>query len=370
MGMFSLTKNIFRHLIHKTSNGSVFTLNVIDRPENPIEFYPGMHTIKNSKAEGPRAALFEITDKNLIKGYFHATGDVRTLDLTSGKPKLIALLKASYYHFFIDDVASIIEALQQYPDHELIIDVSEVSMLLDSQDNSKGFYFEFLFLLKYYNIAHKIVRITDYDVVYIDDFYIVKYTKISSESATKVYEYFLPFVPDKDVKPYRNVYVSRRIQEERDPYEVRSQDEKFYFDGKRVDDEVALEKFFKKLGFEIVNPELFEDLSDQINFFYSVKTIASLTSSGLTNSVFMQPGGTIIELVSPIVASPIAPDGTYAEVEVAIHNFYKDLAFLKNHVYVAIQNPDYKFKDIEKAILANPALKRFLTVKNEKPNNI
>ena len=370
MGVLDFGKDVFRYLIHKIPDSSVFTLNVIDKPDNPIQFYPGMYTIKNSKVDDSPSTLFEITDKNLIKGYLHAHGDVKTLDLTSGKPKLLALLKSSYYHFFMDDVANIIEALQQYPDHELIIDISEIAILLNSQDKSKGFFFEFLFLLKHYDIKHKIVKITDYDVVYLDDFYIIRYSKISSENAAKVYEYFLPFVPDKSIKPYRNVYVSRKIQDDTIKYEVTSQDQNFYYDGKRVDDEIALENLFKKLGFEIVYPELFEDLSEQINFFYSVKTLASLTSSGITSSVFMQPGGTVIEIVSPIVAAPIAPDGTYREVEMAIHNFYKDLAFLKNHVYVAIQNANYKFKDIEKTILGNSSLKKFLTVKNEKANNI
>lgn len=368
--MFSLGKKIIRYLIYKTPEASVFTLNVIDKPENPIVFFPGIYTVKGNKTGEFGENLFEITDKNLVKGYVHATGNAKTLDLTSGKPKLVALLKASYYHFLMDDVANIIEALEQYPDHELIIDISEVAHLISSKNNSNGFFFEFLFLLKYYDIEHKLVKFKDYDITYIDDFFVIRYGLMSSEKATKIYEYFLPFVPDKTIKPYRNVYVSRKIQDEETFYEVVSKDLAFFYDGKRVDNEVALEKLFESLGFEIVYPEKFEDLSEQINFFYSVKTLVSLTSSGITSSVFMQPGGTVVELVSPIVASPIGPDGKYKDMEKALHNFYKDLAFLKRHVYVAIQNPDYKFKDIEKAILTNPSLKKFLTVKNEKPNNI
>ena len=373
MGMFNLGKQAFRYLLDRDSVSEVFTLNVVDEPENPIPFWGGLYTIRPPKLKNPRD-VFDLTPKNFVPGYVHASGNTNTLDLTTGKPKLLVLLKASYYHFFIDDMGSIIEALEQYPDHELIIDLSDVAQLIDSDDPSSQYYFEFLLLLKHHNVEHKVTKISDFDVVYIDDFYIIDFIKYSSLKADKIYEYFLPYVKDKNIKPHRHIYVSRKLLDDsRIPLNKKENGELAKEDrdkATRIDDELALENLFKSLGFEIVYPELFLNMDDQINFFYSVKTIASLTSSGLTNSVFMQPGGTVIEIVSPIVAFPISPGGIREPMEKSVHNFYKDLSFLKNHVYLTIQNKNYRFDDVKATILNNPALEKFLTVKDEQINNL
>jgi capsular polysaccharide biosynthesis protein len=75
---------------------------------------------------------------------------------------------------------------------------------------------------------------------------------------------------------------------------------------------------------------MFESLKDEIAYFHDVSVFAGFTGSGLTNSMFMNPGQTVIEIVCPIKFSD---DPSYE-----IHNFYKTISMLKKHKYVAISN--------------------------------
>lgn len=355
-----------RSLIRRVSESEVFDLMGIknSKVENPLPFSSGLFTIK--KVDGGEPALFVLNEKNMVSGYVHADKAAKTLDLTSKDHKTILLCVGSFYHFFLDDVSSIIEAIQQYPDNEVIIDISRVDALMSQPDGSFTFFFEFIELLKFYKIKHRVVKLTDFDVVYINDFYIANYRTVSTLRAQNIYEFFGPYVKDLEQKPYRNVYVSRRRQDESlRKHKVFDENTGFSYDGLRIDDELALEKTFLDLGYEIVYPEDFNGFDEQVNFFYSVKTIASLTSSGLTNAVFMQPGGTLIEIVSPVIAKPISPDGIAEPLQKGIHNFYKDIAFLKNHNYVAIQNPNFKFEEVSSTIESNKKLKEFLRVNND-----
>ena len=54
-------------------------------------------------------------------------------------------------------------------------------------------------------------------------------------------------------------------------------------------------------GFEIngSKPKFSENFIDQINFFNEVKTLISVSGSGLTNALFMQKNTNLIELITP-----------------------------------------------------------------------
>lgn len=363
---FDFKKAKPRSLFRRASESEVFDLMGISKGkvENPLPFNGGLFTIK--KIEGGEPALFVINEKNMIDGYIHADKTAKTLDLTSNTHKTLLLCAGSFYHFFLDDVSSILEAMQQYPDNEIIVDISRVDELMGQEDGSFTFFFEFIELLKFYKIKHKVVKLVDFDIVYINDFYVANYKTVSSLRGQNIYEFFGPYVKDTEQKPFRNVYVSRRRQDESyRKHKIFDEKTGFSYDGLRIDDEVALEKTFVDLGFEVVYPEDFNGFDEQVNFFYSVKTIASLTSSGLTNAVFMQPGGTMIEIVSPVIAKPISPDGVADPLQKGIHNFYKDISFLKEHTYIAIQNPNFKFEDVRNTIESNEKLKNFLRFTND-----
>jgi capsular polysaccharide biosynthesis protein len=105
-----------------------------------------------------------------------------------------------------------------------------------------------------------------------------------------------------------------------------------------------IEEFFKSIGFEVINGEGFNSLQEQISFFHSVSIFAGLTGAGLTSSMFMQPGQTLIEIVCPLKFG--------AGENYEIHNFYKTYSMLKNHTYVGISNinrdSDSLIKELEK----------------------
>lgn len=109
------------------------------------------------------------------------------------------------------------------------------------------------------------------------------------------------------------------------------------------------EKFFMSIGFEVVNGESFSSLKDQISFFDQVSVFAGYAGSGLTSSMFMKPGQTLIEIVCPIKFGTCGYDGGD---EWEIHNFYKTFSVLKNHIYIAVPNVDRSkesfLRDLEK----------------------
>jgi len=109
------------------------------------------------------------------------------------------------------------------------------------------------------------------------------------------------------------------------------------------------EEFFKSIGFEVVNGESFGSLKEQIAFFNQVRVFAGYTGSGLTSSIFMKPGQTLIEIVCPIKFGTCKHDGGD---EWEIHNFYKTFSILKNHTYIAVPNVDRSkesfLRDLEK----------------------
>jgi hypothetical protein len=137
--------------------------------------------------------------------------------------------------------------------------------------------------------------------------------------------------------PNKKVFLSRK----NDIYKDKAPNRHIY--------EEYAENFFRSMGFEIVNGESFRSLKEQIAFFNQVSVFAGYTGSGLTSSIFMQPGQTLIEIVCPIKFGTCAHDGGD---EWEIHNFYKTFSILKNHTYVAVPNVDRSkesfLRDLEK----------------------
>jgi hypothetical protein len=125
--------------------------------------------------------------------------------------------------------------------------------------------------------------------------------------------------------PNKKVFLSRK----KDVYKDTADNRHIY--------EEDAEEFFKSIGFEVVNGESFGSLKEQIAFFDQVSVFAGYTGSGLTSSMFMKPGQTLIEIVCPIKFGTCQHDGGD---EWEIHNFYKTFSILKNHTYVAVANVD------------------------------
>jgi phosphoribosylaminoimidazole (AIR) synthetase len=136
-----------------------------------------------------------------------------------------------------------------------------------------------------------------------------------------------------------------------------------YENDNRIDDEKRLEDYFLSLGFEIVYPDEFKSFEEQMNFFYSAKTVASLTGSGLTNACFMQPGSTVIEICTPLISftqigNGVTDHGSVGQEE--IHHFYNVISTMMDHNYIAIQNMSRSSEHVIQKIENNKSLKKFL----------
>jgi hypothetical protein len=206
-----------------------------------------------------------------------------------------------------------------------------------------------------------LVQLKNYDVIYMDNFKIVSFIYESGRKSNLIHEFFKQKVTNPDAKPTKNVFVSRGAMPPRDDVIAEGLS---YINDSRMDDHKELEKYFADLGYEIIHAEKFNSFQEQLDYFYSVKNMVSITGSGLTNAAFMQPGGSMFEIVTPLVVSvppPNAPkDITNPFFVQEIHNFYKNLAYYHNHTYACVQNPTRSFEEFKEKIESNPKLKAYL----------
>lgn len=341
--------------------------------------FQGLSTIViNQDSAQDLAYSYFLMPNRRVSGFVEASNRKR-IDLTSSKKKIIKTLSSSVYHFFADDVCDILYALKIYPDAEVIIDISIVENMLSSKSREfMGFFFD---ALEDQGIKCKLVDVSKFDLVYINDYVVAESAYRSSMSGHLIYDFFKKYIDDVKIEPYKNVYLTRSKVEKDTKDLVNTSKKLSYNSDQRVDSEEELAETFRKLGFEIIAPEDFKDFHEQLNFFYSVKTLASLTSSGLVNGLFMQPGGTIIEVSTPLVViSPmLSSEKSVVEMTVEdrenysiaqeLHMFYKLVAYLKGHTYLSINNPNRSAKQLEETISTNAKLLNFLD-NNEQGNSI
>jgi capsular polysaccharide biosynthesis protein len=137
------------------------------------------------------------------------------------------------------------------------------------------------------------------------------------------------------IKPFRKVFISRKLTPE--DFEVI----------KRCDDHQKLEEIFIDNGFEICYPEQFKTFSDQVTYFNETKILCGLSGGGLINSVFMQPRGKILEIITSFKFNyPLHPDDILQE----IHEYYLYIAYQRKHMATTISNIDGTVAEIEKQL--------------------
>lgn len=316
-----------------------------------LPYYDGLYSLIHPTSN--HGAFFVFTDETIKPGYF--SGDkFRTLDLTDGKRKMVISLTGSVYHFLLDDVHRIIRSLRnEYQDLEIIVDVSAVYK--EIQQQAYDFLYFFLATLNDKGIRHRVVNFGHHDIIYIDNFFVIAYNHSTIETATDVYEWFLPYIDTVGVEPYRKVFISRK--KVRDKHKSKAAEHHVYNDpetgeerhlmSERIDKEEELEDMFLEMGFEVVYPEDFENFREQISFFHTVKTVASLTSGGLSNALFMQPYGNLIEITTPLIVNPISTGGVKNPLNAEVHNYYKGIALAKNHAYLSVPNKYRSIGDLK-----------------------
>lgn len=338
-----------------TIESSKFHDDKITMPE-----FIGMHTVKNINNKTSDDLFYFHPGLNVIEGYVESSG-ASYLNLIDGGKKIVKPICNSFYHAIMDDMAEILYALKLYPDHSLIIDISDIYDSLYKNGAEWDFFNFFVQALISDGVEVKLVELKKYDIIYIDNFKVANFIYESGQRSNLIHEFLKKRVTDNTVEPTKNVLVSRGQRGEYPPYDAEGLS---HTSDERMDDHQALETYFADLGYDIIHAEKFSSFQEQLDYFYSVKTLVSLTGSGLTNAAFMQPGGIMFEIVTPLVV-PVpfpgrAKDLTDPFYVQEIHNFYKNLAYYHNHTYACVQNPSRSIEEFKKNIDNTPGLKEFL----------
>jgi hypothetical protein len=152
----------------------------------------------------------------------------------------------------------------------------------------------------------------------------------------------------ESVEPFRKLYISRsNAPSSLGPI---AEDYEDYKDDKRMNDAWKLEEFFVGMGYDAFSPEKhFGSIMEQIVYMTEVKTLASITSSGLVNMIFMKPSQTIIEMQSELVQVMRFDNETYVRPTQRLHNYYSTLSFLRQHTHISIpsrRDPDKVIKTL------------------------
>lgn len=212
--------------------------------------------------------------------------------------KVILNLYHQWYHLILDTMVYVYQAWLDDPKTQFVF-VED----LNHSDYWKNHLFPFF--LKF--LDH--LGITDFDVIPRESaskIGIIKtknayYKKLAF--GTDLYfmcnEYIRSMYPLDDKEPFRKAYISRRKN-----YVKPQEDDGFVdqktFDVSRVGNEEKVEEYLKSFGWEIVYPEDFTTIDEQVAYMREVKYLMGASSAGLINACFMKPGGTVIELLTTI----------------------------------------------------------------------
>lgn len=309
---------------------------------------------------------------------------LRTLNLKSDSKKILASVHRSYYHFIVDFVAKLSYQLKIDSDVEVILDAGIIPEVLDSGDNGfQAAYHSVLEGLENLNIRYRLVNFNDYDVIEINNFYTLEPFQPDINYSKSLSDFYSFYIKDKNVKPYRKVFVSRRLVGNRPTNSLATWIPVGH--DNRIDDFVKIEEYFRSLGFEIVTAESIRSFKDQVNLFYETSILVATSGSGLTNSIFMQENTTVVELFTPLVVGipktildggmgminivdPANNPQMYATVE-EIHYYYALLSLHNNQKYMSIQNFDRSIDKIIDVIENDPYMKSFFH-RQDKPGGL
>lgn len=294
-----------------------------------------------------------LSKESLSSGVVKSDSSINFLSDTN---KVLLSPLGSFYHFIVDHAGSSLDLYRQDSSIEFVIDTS----MLEGMPGKQGNYLleSFLKLLDYYKIKYQTFSRSSFDVININNFYIKHYYHQIGDPQTALFDMYKGYLQLKDSKPTKDIYLSRSMAhsvEDLGPVNV------------RIDDEKAIEEYFSSLGFEIVRPEDFSSLDEQIEFLHGVRTLVSLTSSGITNSTFMQPGQTVIELVTPITIDfPDDDNAYYSKTVEELHHFYVFMSFRKKHKYIGISNEAKSAKALINNLESDELFKSFINRKKKK----
>lgn len=283
----------------------------ISECNNNFIFYKELHEIFIQDKGFPLLNPMTIYLENYVEAP-HKTKD-SNLHFISEKNKIFITLHNNYNHFLNDCLGSLIKQYQELDSCEIIIDIS----MFENEENCSYYKF-FLKALNDKKINYKIINCKNIEKIIANNFYVMNnfYPAINN-AENVVSNFYKSYIKNVDIKPYKKVYLARIFHN-------------------RIKNNVELENYLKNNNFEIIVPEeKFINFEDQLNYFYSVKTLISPSGSGLANSIFMQQDTNVVELVTPL---NFLISEEKNEINTELHHFWFMHAFNKKQKYFGISN--------------------------------
>lgn len=293
-----------------------------------VQIIKRVHQYNEPKLFGDEPYVYKInpdrmdyTPASFLKAAIPNRENKKVISFINNKKKLLIWLSPAFFHAIRDFLFQIIAMhFGPYGPYQIIVDIR-------NNELAKNDFNRVIFdMLKRLGIDFVRFDSSNYDFLEINNFVTVGGFDATPNSML-AYEKLQVYLTNRNVTPFRKIYISRKIRDTQVPVGV--------YPDERISDHESMEKIFSDAGFEIAYPETFKRFEDQLQYFYEAKVIAGISGSGLTNSLFMQPGQTVIEIVSPL-SVPHFDEGIRSD----LHHFYKELSFLKNHLLINIPNND------------------------------
>ena len=285
------------------------------------------------------------------------------LDLRSSKNKIIIASVPGIYHLTFE-ILPLLTSILDKTDHDVIFDI-KISAELTNENIFENYLRNFIeYLNNIYDHRVTIINSQDYDAYLVNNYNYLNRNGIrTSISETnhcfKLLKKCLNI--DDTIKPFRKVYLSRKIV---DRTRLRTGEEsgaRFNTDQRLLDEDI-LERFLVKHGFEIICPENFKDMFEQSKYFSEVRTLVSLTSSGMANTIFMQKNTNILELVTPFFINYFVGIGQKMPVVEMLHSQYGPMAYVLDQNYARIPNYNLVSNEIIDRIIASKPISSFLEI--------
>lgn len=250
--------------------------------------------------------------------------DLDTDDLIQEDDVHIVLWHKNFLHAFFNMVSYILFFFNKNKDahfliilgidvHEGDLEIPHSKFILNMLTNKKVRY-------RLVNIKNETVKVKDAKYFHTVPF--------QSSFVDDVYDYCSGFV-DRSKKPDKVIYLARskvKPKEEGSIFYDRDRDTLVVKNDLRIEDEEKLVEFFIENGIEIVYPEDFKNFGEQVKFLNNVRVMICPSGSGMANMIFMQPGGIVVELQTPVVVG----------AKQQVHPFYASFCWVKKHIYITI----------------------------------
>lgn len=269
-------------------------------------------------------------EQNVYKSYEKNGSEDSIFNFCSETNKYVVCLSLSFFHFYTESFATLILLHQKDPSLEVVIVdiIFEGNNFLSDAVKRNEIKMFFLFLIDN-NIKYTLVNVKNINNTKINNAFFANFNANDSrDQANLLSKMSMPYV---EKQPKQN---------------------KAYIKTNRVKNENVLINYLSSLGFDIIDNKHFNSFIDQMTYYYNCKVLVAATSGGLVNSSFVDNGGLILELVTPVPHSN--EEGDFWE---EVHHIYDTLSLQRNHVYVGLSNVNKTAEDIIEQINNNKFLK-------------